>query len=170
MSTRIAFLDRDGVLNRDHGYVSRSADWAWIVGAPSAIRLLNQAGWRVVVVTNQSGIGRGRYSEQHFHTLMAWVDSQLATHGAHIDRSYFCPHHPEHGLGNYRRVCRCRKPAPGMLLDALRDFDAQASDCVLIGDSPRDLEAARRAGVAGLLFDGTERLDSFVAERILDPA
>lgn len=167
MSTRIAFLDRDGVLNQDHGYVCRPRDWQWVDGAVSAIQQLNQSGFKVVVVTNQSGIGRGFYDEQQFHALMAWVDAQLRPHHAHIDRVYFCPHHPEHALGDYRRHCNCRKPAPGMLLEALRDFNAQPQHCTLIGDRASDLQAAQNAGVTGLLYEGSQPLDVFVRERHL---
>ena len=169
MTNRIAFLDRDGVINQDLGYVSAPADWTWVNGAISAIRSLNQAGYKVVVVTNQSGIGRGYYSEQQFHDLMRWVGAQLSEHHAHIDAVYFCPHHPEHGLKDYRIRCECRKPAPGMLLQALHDLNATPADCVLIGDRHGDLDAARGAGVRGLLFDGSQRLDDFVSEHILQP-
>ena len=163
-----AFLDRDGVINRDLGYVHRPDQFEWIADAPDAIRLLNERGYRVIVVTNQSGIGRGLYDEAQFHAFMDWIGARLAEHGARLDAVYFCPHHPTEARAAYRRACDCRKPRPGLILRALADFDLDAGASFLIGDKPSDLEAARAAGVAGHLFAGGSLLA--LVRRILDPA
>lgn len=159
----VAFLDRDGVINRDQGYVCEPGRFAWMPGAPEAIRLLNESGHQVVVVSNQAGIARGYFSEAELRDFMRWVDERLSEHGAHIDGFYYCPHHPEQGAAPYRAVCDCRKPAPGLLLRALADFDAEPARAFLIGDQDSDLEAARRAGIQAFHFDGRQRLDDFIA-------
>jgi D-glycero-D-manno-heptose 1,7-bisphosphate phosphatase len=154
----LAFLDRDGVINKDKGYVSSAERFEWVDGAPQAIRELNEAGYRVVVVTNQAGIARGYYDEAAFRRHMDWLQQALQPHGAHIDAVYFCPHHPSEGIGDYRADCNCRKPRPGLLEQALRDFPAAPERCFLIGDKESDLAAARAAGVTGYLFRETDNL------------
>lgn len=149
-----AFLDRDGVVNVDTGFVHRPEDFRFAPGMPEAIRLLNEAGWLVIVITNQSGIGRGLFTQEEFDALMGWLDGELASAGAHIDATYSCPHHPTEGLGEYRRECDCRKPEPGLILRAIREWEPDVSRSVLIGDSDRDMEAARAAGVRGVLYRG----------------
>jgi D-glycero-D-manno-heptose 1,7-bisphosphate phosphatase len=156
-----AFLDRDGVLNHDRGYIHRPADFVWIEGAQTAVRRLNDAGYRVFVVTNQAGVARGLYSEAEIGVLHDWVGAELERAGARIDAFYHCPHHPDIGPPEYRRDCDCRKPAPGMLLRAMADFPIDAARSFLIGDRETDIEAARAAGVAGHLFAGGN-LDCFV--------
>ena len=148
------FLDRDGVLNVNHGYVHEQKDLDWCQGAREAIKAANDAGWLVVVVSNQSGIGRGYYSEEAFHRFMDIMSSELADVGGHFDAVYHCPHHPEGAKGEYLRQCDCRKPEPGMLLAAERDWGMDMAASVMIGDSPSDIEAGRRAGVGRcLLYD-----------------
>jgi D-glycero-D-manno-heptose 1,7-bisphosphate phosphatase len=111
------------------------------------------------VVTNQAGIARGYYSEADFHMLMRWVDQELAAHGAAIDATYYCPHHPTEGKGDYRRLCDCRKPAPGLIRRALREWRLDPHDCVMIGDSEHDIAAAAASGVRGIRFCGENLLD-----------
>ena len=154
-----AFLDRDGVLNVNHGYVHKPGDFEWIEGAPEAVKLLNDAGYLVVVVTNQSGIGRGYYDEAAFHALCAHIDKELARAGAHIDATYFCPNHPEAGLGPYRTLCEDRKPAPGMLRRAQAEWDIRTEQSFLIGDKPSDMQAAQAFGIPGHLFTGGNLLE-----------
>jgi D-glycero-D-manno-heptose 1,7-bisphosphate phosphatase len=143
-----AFLDRDGVINRDHGYVSRWEDFEFLPGAVDALRGLQRLGFQLVVVTNQSGIGRGYYQESDFQTLMASLTSHLAHEGVALTDSYFCPHHPTDAEDKYRMPCECRKPAPGMLLAAARDHDLALDASILVGDKPSDIEAGESAGVA----------------------
>lgn len=148
------FLDRDGVINADKGYVSRVEDFEWIEGAPEAIANFNRRGWYVFIVTNQSGIARNYYTENDMHALHEWMHARLAEKGAHIDRVYYCPYHEEGENPRYRRDSFDRKPKPGMLLRAMSEFPVKRELSFLIGDKEADLEAARAAGVAGFLFTG----------------
>ena len=116
---RAAFLDRDGVINIDSGYVCRRDEFVFVPGAVEACRILSRAGFKLFVVTNQSGIGRGYYTEEDFLRLTSWMQNEMASDGAPIEKVYFCPHHPDAKIERYRRVCRCRKPQPGMILDAI---------------------------------------------------
>jgi D-glycero-D-manno-heptose 1,7-bisphosphate phosphatase len=164
-----AFLDRDGVLNVDLGYVHRIEDLEWIAGAPQAVRRLNDAGYRVIVVTNQSGIGRGYYDEASMDAVHEALRAHLATAGARIDAIYACPFHPEAIVERFRHPDHPdRKPNPGLLLRAMRDFAIDPERSFLIGDKDSDMEAARRAGVTGHMFKGGD-LDAFVRE-ILPPS
>lgn len=149
-----AFLDRDGVINVDTRHLHTIADFRWMPGMPEAIRLLNEAGYLVVVVTNQSGIGRGLYTEREFAEFTRWIDERLAEAGAHVDAWYHCPHHPTEATGPYRRACDCRKPAPGMLLRAIADLGIDPAASFLLGDKPHDVAAAEAAGVRGVLYEG----------------
>lgn len=149
------FLDRDGVLNEDRGYVARWADFQWIDGARETVAAFNRAGWLVIVVTNQSGVGRGYYTEDDMHALHARMLEELAAAGGHIDGFYFAPHHPESKLERYRHPDHPdRKPNPGMILKALQEWPIDREASFLVGDKPSDLEAALRAGVRGVLFTG----------------
>ncbi|HAY08024.1 MAG TPA: HAD family hydrolase [Hyphomonas sp.] len=148
------FLDRDGVINADKGYVSRVEDFEWIEGAAEAIANFNRRGWYVFVVTNQSGIARNYYSEDDMHSLHDWMRARLAEQGARIDRIYYCPYHEEGENPRYRRDSFDRKPKPGMLLRAMSDFPVRREQSFMIGDKEADMQAARAAGVAGFLFTG----------------
>ncbi|KCZ90753.1 D-glycero-alpha-D-manno-heptose-1,7-bisphosphate 7-phosphatase [Hyphomonas johnsonii] len=148
------FLDRDGVINVDKGYVSRVADFEWIEGAAETIAAFKARGWFVFVVTNQSGIARDYYSEHDMHTLHDWMTSELAARNAIIDRIYYCPYHEAGENPRYRRDSFDRKPKPGMLLKAMADFPVKRESSFLIGDKQADIDAARAAGVAGFLFTG----------------
>ncbi|WP_293371653.1 HAD family hydrolase [Phenylobacterium sp.] len=163
------FLDRDGVLNEDHGYVSRWEDFRWIPGAREAVAAFNRAGWLVIVVTNQSGVGRGFYTEDAVRVLHARMAEDLATVGAHIDAFYYAPQHPEAPVDAYRHPDPpLRKPNPGMILQALADWPIDRDASLLIGDKPSDLEAALRAGIKGVLFEGGD-LRQFLADEALLP-
>lgn len=154
------FLDRDGVLNVDHGYVSRWEDFQWIDGAKAAICAFNRAGWLVFVVTNQSGVGRGYYTEADMHALHARMREDLAEAGGRIDAIYFAPQHPQAQVETYRHPDPPdRKPNPGMLLKAFAEWPVDRERSLMVGDKPADLEAARRAGVRGLLFEGGNLAD-----------
>ncbi len=148
------FLDRDGVINVDHNYVYRIEDFQWIEGAVDAIKAFNARGWWVFVVTNQSGIARGYYSESQMQELHVWLYKELETHGAKIDRIYHCPYHEEGTVERYRKDSFDRKPRPGMLIQAMTDFPVIRERSFLIGDKQADLEAARAGGIRGFLFTG----------------
>lgn len=142
-----AFLDRDGVINRDRAYVSRWEDFEFVPGAIDAMRRLKQAGYALVVVTNQSGIARGYYSEAQYQALTAAMQQALLDAGAAVDAVYHCPHHPKGQLAELALDCDCRKPAPGMILRAAKELNLSLPDSILVGDKPSDIEAARAAGV-----------------------
>jgi D-glycero-D-manno-heptose 1,7-bisphosphate phosphatase len=148
-----AFLDRDGVLNVDRGYTHRPEQFEWIDGAPEAVRLLNEAGYYVFVVTNQSGIARGYYNEDAVRAFHAQMQNDLASHGGHVDAFYFCPHHPEGVIKALAIHCRCRKPAPGMLEQAASEWPIDRNASFLIGDKDEDLSAAHEFNIRGIKFD-----------------
>jgi D-glycero-D-manno-heptose 1,7-bisphosphate phosphatase len=158
-----AFLDRDGVLNVDKGYVHRPEDLEWIDGAPEAVGLLNQAGYRVIVITNQSGIARGFYDEEGLRQFHAHMQARLAEYGAHIDAFYYCPHHPEGRVPQFAIACDCRKPKAGLLEQADRDTPVDKGRSFLVGDKDHDLQAARAFGIEGFKFDpDRSRLDELI--------
>lgn len=148
---RAVFLDRDGVLNQDRGYVSRPEDFEWLPGVMHALRTLQRAGLALVVVTNQSGIARGLYGPAEYANLTAWMHSELARHGITLDGVHHCPHLPDAPLAAWRRHCDCRKPTPGMLRRAARDLRLDLAACVMVGDKPSDILAGRAAGVAACI-------------------
>jgi D-glycero-D-manno-heptose 1,7-bisphosphate phosphatase len=139
---RFVFLDRDGTLIRDHGYVHRLEDYELLPGVVEALARLARAGFGLAVVTNQSGIGRGYYDEAAYERIRARLEDDLAARGIRIARSYHCPHRPDQG-------CACRKPAPGMLLRARDELGADLAASWVVGNHPTDVELAKRAGCAG---------------------
>ena len=160
------FLDRDGVLVEDVGYPHRLEDLRWIAGAQAAVRLANEAGWWVFVITNQSGVGRGMFGPEAVDLFHAAMSEQLAAAGAHIDGFYSCFFHPEAVVPRWRHPDHPdRKPNPGLLLRAMGEHALDRERSVLIGDKASDLEAARRAGVRGLLHAGGDL--SEVVDRVL---
>jgi len=145
------FLDRDGVINVDHGYVHAPEDFKFIEGIFDLVSTANRLGYLVIVITNQAGIGRGYYTEDDFHSLTNWMKVCFEARDGHIDAVYFCPYHPEYGLGIYRKSSIYRKPAPGMILQAREELDIDLSLSILIGDKASDIEAGEAAGVGTLL-------------------
>lgn len=140
-------LDRDGVVNVDHGYVHTPEKTEWIPGIFGLAAHARSAGLRVIVVTNQAGIARGYYSEADFIAYSHWMQGQFEARGSGLDAVYYCPHHPEGCMAGYGGTCRCRKPAPGMLLAAARDYGIALADSVLVGDMVTDIRAGESAGV-----------------------
>ncbi len=147
MAKIAVFLDRDGVINQDTGCVSCVDDFHFIDGTIEALQILKKKGYCLVVVTNQSGIARGYFTEEQFVSLTEWMDWSLADRDVDLDGIYFCPHHPTAGVGEYRQECNCRKPAPGMLLDAAKDLKIDLANSYMVGDKAGDLQAAKAAGV-----------------------
>jgi len=153
---RAAFLDRDGVINVNHGYVIRQQDFTFVPGTLEACATLSRSGLALVVVTNQSGIGRGYYDEASFAVLTAWMRACFAAAGAPLAGVYHCPHHPTEALPFWRLDCDCRKPAPGMLLRAAAELNLDLAGSLMFGDHDSDLEAARAAGVATRIWLATD--------------
>ncbi len=178
---RAVFLDRDGTINEEVNYLRRLEDLNLIPGVPEGIRLLNEYGFKVVVVTNQSGIAREYFDEDFLAKVHREIEEQLESYGARVDAWYYCPHHPAAGRGGYRRECQCRKPATGMVEEAARELGIDLADSFVVGDSAKDIELALNAGAKPVLVltgygqdtlsmlpDGKLRRISYVARDLLD--
>lgn len=152
MTRKALFLDRDGIINKDSGYVFREQDIVFVEGIFDVIHAFVRRGYVPVIVTNQSGIGRGRYSEADFKTLSEWMQTQFDAAGLPAIPVYYCPHHPTEGIGDYKTDCNCRKPKPGMLIDAIAEHQLDPVHSCMIGDSWRDIQAADAAGVGNKIF------------------
>lgn len=144
---KAAFLDRDGVINVDSAYVFRWEDFVFVPGAVEGMRLLQEAGYLIVVVTNQSGIARGMYSAADFDVLSDAMCRELEAQGVNVSAVYHCPHHPKGSVPGYAIDCDCRKPKPGMLVTAARDLEVDLAGSLMVGDKYSDIAAARAAGV-----------------------
>lgn len=156
MPTPALFLDRDGVINEETHYLYRIEDVQWVPGIFSLCRHATELGYKLVVVTNQAGIGRGIYTQADFDTLTAWIHAEFASRKTPLAATYHCPYHPQ-GLGEYQREHEDRKPSPGMILRAARDLDLDLSQSLLIGDRGTDIAAANAAGLRqAFLLSGTE--------------
>jgi D-glycero-D-manno-heptose 1,7-bisphosphate phosphatase len=147
---KAVFLDRDGVINFDRGYVSQWSDFELLPGVVTALADLQDLGYRLIVVTNQSGIGRGFYTEGDFAALSTQLIDFLAAHDVRLTAIYHCPHHPTDALGGYKKDCDCRKPRPGMVLRGVADWQLEVEACALVGDKPSDMEAGRGAPIGHL--------------------
>ena len=151
------FLDRDGVINQEIGYLHRSEDVLWVPGIFDLCRAAQSLDYRLIVVTNQAGIARGLYTTAQFETLMSWMTAQFEQQGITLTAVYHSPYHPTHGLGDLKRDHEDRKPNPGMLLRAARDHALDLTQSILLGDRCSDLAAAQAAGLrAAYLLPGTE--------------
>jgi D-glycero-D-manno-heptose 1,7-bisphosphate phosphatase len=156
--TRALFLDRDGVINHEVGYLHRCEDVRWVEGIFELAQTAKSLQYRLVVVTNQSGIARGLYTTEQFEHLMHWMRAEFRLNGASLDGVYHCPYHPTHGLGEWRREHEDRKPGPGMLRRAARDLQLDLAASVMVGDRCSDIAAANAAGLRrAFLLRGTER-------------
>jgi len=149
---KVLFLDRDGVINKDVSYLYKIADLQWVDGAKEALKLAHDSGYELIVVTNQSGVARGYYKETDVQILHDYMGNELFKAGAPILHFYYCPHHKDGTVERYAVDCNCRKPKPGMILQAIKDFDVDVEHSFLIGDSQRDVDASEAAGVKGYLF------------------
>jgi len=157
------FLDRDGVINVDSGYVHKSEDIEFVPCIFDIARLATESGYLLIVVTNQSGIGRGIFSETDFWNLMSWMKNRFSAENCPLTAIYFCPYHPIHGVGDYRRESPFRKPNPGMILAAQAEWSIDLSKSVLIGDKLSDIDAGFAAGVGtNLLVRARNNVESLV--------
>jgi D-glycero-D-manno-heptose 1,7-bisphosphate phosphatase len=151
------FLDRDGVVNREIGYLYRPDQVEFTPGIFDLCRHAQALGYALIIITNQSGIARQLYSENDFHLLMNWITEQFLREDVKVDGYYFCPHHPDYGVGAYRKECEDRKPQPGMLLKASTDHNIDLKQSVLVGDRCSDIQAGAAAAIPHLiLVRGTE--------------
>ncbi len=151
MGNRAVFLDRDGTINEEVGYVNHIERFFLLPRVGQAIRLLNQHGWKAVVVTNQSGVARGYFPESLIHQVHQKMQELLGNEGAHLDRVYYCPHHPDIGVPPYRQKCRCRKPATGMIEEAMKELALDLSQSYMVGDRGVDIEFAHQIGAKAIL-------------------
>jgi D-glycero-D-manno-heptose 1,7-bisphosphate phosphatase len=146
-TNRAVFLDRDGTIIEDTGYVSTPQDVRFLPGSIAAIKELNQAGYKVIVITNQSGVARGFFSESMLQTIDKSIQKAVLSGGGHIDAFYYCPHHADHGFYPYRQECGCRKPSPGLIKKAAHDHQVALDQSFMIGDHSGDVTAGQQAGV-----------------------
>lgn len=151
MKNRGVFLDRDGTINIDKNYMYKTEDFEFVSGAVEGLKILYDLGYKLIVVTNQAGIGRGYYTEKDLEKLNKFMEDELLKHGIKIEKCYFCPHHKEHGIGKYKTDCECRKPKPGMLLEGIKEFDIDVEKSFMIGDKMSDAEAGINAGVTPII-------------------
>ena len=178
------FLDRDGTINEEVGYLDNPDKLKIIPTAYEAIRLINRSCMKAIVVTNQAGVARGFFTENFVRQIHKTIQADLLLQNASIDKFYYCPHHPTAGTGIYLQNCNCRKPLPGMLLQAANDLNIELKSSYMIGDTCRDMETATKAGVKGILVKtgygreelldvgadvaGSENKPDFIAEDILE--
>lgn len=148
---KVIFLDRDGTINEEVEYLHRPEDLRILPGVAEAVRNLREHGFKIVVVTNQAGVARGYYSEEDVKRLHRYLNECLEKNGASIDHFFYCPHHPVHGIGKYKTVCRCRKPEIGMFLMAEQYYQVDKEHSWMIGDKLLDVEAGRNYGVRSIL-------------------
>ncbi|ADW67514.1 D-glycero-alpha-D-manno-heptose-1,7-bisphosphate 7-phosphatase [Granulicella tundricola] len=156
--SKALFLDRDGVINEEIGYLHRPEDVVFLPGIFALTQTAQRLGYKLVIVTNQSGIARGLYTTTQFETLMTWMRTEFLRHEVTLDAVYHCPYHPTHGIGDFKREHEDRKPSPGMIHRAARDLNLDLSQSILIGDRCSDIAAATAAGLhQAFLIAGTEQ-------------
>ena len=157
------FFDRDGVINADHGYVGDVSRFVFLPDAIAGVKAANDRGVLTFLVTNQSGVARGYYSEQDVAVLHRHMTDEMRRHGAHFDDIRACPHLPDGVVAAYRLACRCRKPEPGMFLDLMQHWPIDRTRSTMIGDKESDMQAARAAGLTGMLYEGGRLADLVIA-------
>ncbi|BDU49587.1 D-glycero-beta-D-manno-heptose 1,7-bisphosphate 7-phosphatase [Haliovirga abyssi] len=149
---RAIFLDRDGTINIEKNYLHKIEDFEWIKGTKEAIKIFNNLGYKVIIVTNQSGVARGYYKEEDVEILNIYMKEEIEKKGGNIDKIYFCPHHVD-GIGKYKKQCKNRKPEIGFFLDAKDKFNIDFVNSFIVGDKISDLEAAIRLGMNPILVE-----------------
>ncbi|MBR0070311.1 MAG: HAD family hydrolase [Synergistaceae bacterium] len=163
---KAVFLDRDGTINIDKGYLYRISDFEFLPGAVEALRNLQEAGYLLIIITNQSGIGRGYYTEEDFMRLTDYMKSELAKSGVNISGVYYCPHLPDAEVERYRKICTCRKPSLGLFERAVHDFNIDLSRSYAIGDKERDIAICSVSECKGFLI-GRDVLSLYEAAEII---
>jgi len=162
------FLDRDGVINVDHNYVHKIEDCQFIDGIFQLAKDAVEKNYDIFIITNQAGIGRGLYSEADFETFTGWMEKQFERNEAPVRKTYYCPYHPEHGVGKYKKDSFDRKPNPGMILKIAEVYGIDVKNSVLVGDKESDIEAGSRAGIGKLiLFDSENKSGKSAAHHII---
>jgi len=157
---RAVFLDRDGTIIEDIGYLDECSKIRFLPRVSEAIKLLNENGFKVMVTTNQSGVARGYFTEETVREINRYIQESLAKQGALIDKTYYCPHHIEGIIKGYSKECHCRKPNPGMIEEAVREFGIDLENSFVIGDKISDIEAGHRAGCKTILLAGEDPLNN----------
>ena len=167
MKNKVVFLDRDGVINIDKGYVYQKKDFIFINGVIEALQYLQSLNYELIVVTNQSGIARGFFEEKDFKSLSNYMLETLKSSNILIKDIFFCPHLPNAAIKKYDKICSCRKPKSGMIEDAIKKHNIDRENSILIGDSQRDIEAGKNAKIKSFIFKG-DNLYNFVLENIIN--
>lgn len=162
--TKAAFLDRDGVVNIDRGYVYKTTDFEFTNGIFDLCRLLLDRQYKLIIISNQSGIARGYYTTNQLEELTGWMRDRFEDQGILVSKFYFCPHHPTKGIGRYKRECDCRKPKPGMILNARKELRLNLAESLLVGNQLSDIEAGTKAGVGSNYLIGSR--DKFKSDLI----
>ncbi len=157
---RAVFLDRDGTIIEDVGYLGECSKIRFLPRVSEAIKLLNENGFKVIVITNQAGVARGYFTEETVREINRYIQESLANQGAVIDRTYYCPHHIEGIIEEYSKECYCRKPNPGMIEQAVGEFDIDLKNSFVIGDKISDIEAGQRAGCKTILLADEDLLNN----------
>jgi D-glycero-D-manno-heptose 1,7-bisphosphate phosphatase len=145
------FIDRDGTINEQMGYINHPSRFIILPGVPEAFKILNQAGFLAIIVSNQSGVARGYFPMELLYDIHSTMNESVNRHGGRIDGIYFCPHYPKGSVQEYAFDCDCRKPRTGLIEEARRDFEIDLSRSYMVGDHYTDLELADRAGIKGIL-------------------
>lgn len=151
MKNKAIFLDRDGTINIDKNYMYKIEDFEFVENAVEGLKILFDLGYKLIIVTNQAGIGRGYYTEEDLEKLNKYMEDELIKSGIKIEKCYFCPHHAEHGIGKYKKDCECRKPKAGMLLEGIKEFDIDVTKSYMVGDKMSDAQAGINANVKPII-------------------
>jgi D-glycero-D-manno-heptose 1,7-bisphosphate phosphatase len=160
------FLDRDGIINIDHGYVHKIEDFEFIDGIFELCRLAIAKGYQIFVITNQAGIARGYYDQATFEALSQWMVNAFAEQAITIAKVYYCPHHPTKGVNEFVMPCNCRKPEPGMIIQAQKEFSLTLAESLFIGDKVSDMQAASNAGIKCKILVNSRYTDEVASEQI----
>lgn len=168
MENKAIFLDRDGTINIDKNYLYKIEEFEFVEGAVEGLKILYDLGYKLIVVTNQAGIGRGYYTEEDLKKLNNYMEEKLLQEGIKIEKCYYCPHHAEHGMGKYKIDCECRKPKPGMLLEGIKEFNINPKKSYMIGDKLSDAEAGINAGVKPIIVKTGKEITNEIKERKIE--